>query len=151
VWYKFSKLSSQNPNVQELDPNSYRQMIPSGSEGRLEVELVGGQFFMGPDDPPKQVQIKTSDGTQRSIWLLHGTEDGKLVFGERGNLIAGDANAFKDWLRSNGYPDLPYISCNGSKINRSSGGADQLINSAGAVQVGTVQEDGIQKLVFQDA
>lgn len=144
VWYRYS----QDENTQELDPNKFRQNIPSG--GRLEVELVGGQFNMGPNDPPKQIQIKTSSGTQRSIYILHGTPDGNLVFGDARNLQSGTAEEFKKWLQSKGMPDLPYISCFGSKIVGSSGGADQLINAAGAVQVGTVEQDGVQKLVFED-
>lgn len=150
MWYRYSQDTNtqSDPNVNELDPNKFRQNIPSG--GRLEVELVGGQFNMGPNDPPKQIQIKTSNGTQRSIYILHGTPDGQLVFGDAGNLQSGTADEFKEWLRSKGMQDLPYISCFGSKIVGSSGGADQLINAAGAVQVGTVQQDGVQKLVFED-
>ena len=148
VWYRYSQEAPQDPNSQELDPNKFRQNIPSG--GRLEVELVGGQFNMGPNDPPKQIQIKTSSGAQRSIYILHGTPDGNLVFGDAGNLQSGTAEEFKKWLQSKGTPDLPYISCFGSKIVGSSGGADQLINAAGAVQVGTVEQDGVQKLVFED-
>lgn len=144
MWYRFS----QDANTQELDPNKFRQNIPSG--GRLEVELIGGQFNMGPNDPPKQIQIKTSNGSQRSIYILHGTPDGNLVFGDVGNLQSGTAEEFKKWLQSKGMPDLPYISCFGSKIVGSSGGADQLINAAGAVQVGTVDQNGVQKLVFED-
>ncbi len=135
--------------MQELNPDRFRQPIPSG--GRLEVELVGGQFNMGPNDPPKQIQIKTSTGALKSIYILHGTPDGQLVFGDAGNLQSGSSEEFKEWLRSKGMPDLPYISCYGSKIVGSSGGADQLINAAGAVQVGTYTDDGLQKLVFEDA
>lgn len=152
MWYRYS----QDPNVQtdsnvsELDPNKFRQNIPSG--GKLEVELVGGQFNMGPNDPQKQIQIKTSNGTQRTIYILHGTPDGQLVFGDAGNLQSGTADEFKKWLQSKGMPDLPYVSCFGSKIVGSSGGADQLINAAGAVLVGTVEQpNGVKKLIFEDA
>ncbi len=106
---------------------------------------------MGPNDPPKQIQIKTSTGALKSIYILHGTPDGQLVFGDAGDLRSGTSEEFKEWLSSKGMPDLPYISCYGSKIVGSSGGADQLINAAGAVQVGTYTDDGVQKLVFEDA
>lgn len=140
MWYKFSQ------NIQELDPNKTRQSIPSG--GQLEIKLLGADFNMGPDDPPKQIQVQTDSGQQKSIYLLHGTPDGMLVFGDRGNLISGTEDEFKKWLQSKGMPDLPFVSCYGSKVVGSSGGADELINSAGAVNVGTKVENGTQKIVF---
>lgn len=146
MWYKFSQ-QNPDPNAQELNPDINKQNIPSG--GSLEIKLVGGNFYMGPNDPPKQVQVETDSGIRKSIYLLHGTPDGMLVFGEPGNLQTGDKDAFKEWLRSTGKPELPFVSCYGNKIVGSSGGADELINASGAVQVGTkTYPDGTEKLVF---
>jgi hypothetical protein len=140
VWYKFS----QN---QTLDPNKARQSIPSG--GDLEITVTSGDISMGPNDPPKQIQIKTDEGQQRSIYLLHGTPDGQLVFGDSGNLQYGDVKDFQDWLRSNGKPVLPFVSCFGSKIVGGDSGAQELVNASGAVQIGTkTYPDGTKKIVF---
>ena len=143
MWYKLS----QDQNDQQLDPNKAGQSIPSG--GNLEITVTSGNISMGPNDPPKQIQIKTDEGQQRSIYLLHGTPEGQLVFGDAGNLQSGDVEAFQDWLKSSGKPVLPFVSCYGSKIVGGNGGAQELINAAGSVQVGTkTYPDGTKKIVF---
>lgn len=142
MWYKFSQQQTQ-----ELDPNQYRQNIPSG--GELQINLSGGDINMGPEDPPKQIEVTTDAGEQKSIYLLHGTPEGQLVFGDQGSLQYGSGEDFENWLRETGKPVLPYISCYGSQVVGSSGGADELINASGAVQVGVrTMPDGTEKVVF---
>lgn len=144
MWYKFSLEN----NIQSLDPSKPRQVIPSG--GELEVTLKGGDFYMGPNDPPKQVQVESDSGQLQTIYLLHGTSDGQLVFGEPGKLEYGTQDDFYNWLSKSGKPRLNYISCYGSKVVGTNGGAGQLINATGAVQVGTkTLDDGTKKLVFK--
>jgi len=143
VWYKFV----QAQNDQPLDPNKTGQNLPA--DGGLEITVTSGNISMGPEDPPKQIQVRADDGQQRSIYLLHGTPDGQLAFGEAGNLQYGDVEAFQKWLRASGKPVLPFVSCYGSKIVGGDSGAQELINASGAVQVGTkTAPDGTQKIVF---
>jgi hypothetical protein len=141
MWYKFSQQD------QELDPNKAQQNIPSG--GDLEITVTSGNISMGPNDPPKQIQIKTDKGEQKSIYLVHGTPDGQLMFGDTGNLKPGTAKEFNDWLRSKGMPALPFVSCFGNKVVGGDSGAQELINATGSVQVGEkTMPDGTKKIVF---
>jgi hypothetical protein len=143
VWYRYC----QQQNSQALDPTKPGQNIPSG--GNLEITVTSGNISMGPNDPPKQIQVKTDSGEQKSIYLLHGTPDGSLMFGDAGNLQFGSVDDFQKWLQSKSLPILPFVSCYGSKIVGGNGGGQELINAAGSVQVGTkTLPDGTEKIVF---
>jgi hypothetical protein len=140
MWYKFAQQD------QELDPTK-QQTIPSG--GELEITVTSGDINMEPNDPPKQIQIKTDSGEQKSVYLLHGTPDGQLVFGDAGDLQYGTADDFDKWLHSKGMPVLPFVSCFGNKVVGGDSGAKELINATGTVQVGKkILPDGTEKLVF---
>jgi len=133
VWYKFCQ---DNSNIQEFDPNKPGQLIPSG--GELEISITSPTTInMTQDSPPQAVQLTKDDGTTSNIYLLHGTEDGKLYFGDPGNMQYGTEEDFNKWLDSKGMPHYNYVSCNGNKITGGNAGAKELINATGAVYVGT--------------
>ena len=103
-------------------------------------------FFRSKGVP---ISIRRNNFQIQTIYLLHGTPDGQLVFGEPGNLQSGTETEFNDWLQKTGKPKLNYVSCFGSKVVGSNGGASELINATGAVQVGTkTYPDGTKKIVF---
>jgi hypothetical protein len=133
VWYKFCQ---NNSNVQSFDPEKPGQIIPSG--GELEISITSPNAInMTPNSPPQSVQLTKDDGSIANIYLLHGTEDGDLYFGDPGKMQYGTEEEFNKWLDSKGWPHYNYVSCNGNKIVGGNAGARELINATGAVYVGT--------------
>lgn len=147
MWYKKAQQTINPQNVAPLDPNKNRQNIPSG--GALEATLKGGDFSMGPNDPPKLVNVETDSGTSATIILLHGATDGTLLFpNESGQLHNGTVQEFDEWRKKQGWLGFGYIACNGNSMVASSG-ADVLIGATGAVNVGTSKSpDGTEKIIF---
>jgi hypothetical protein len=136
MWYKMAQIDPKN--IQPLDTGKYRQKIPTN--GALEVQLMGGTFNMGPNDPPKLIQVKDDNGAMKNIIVVHGTPDDMLTFPDStGKLTAGTIDQFDEWRKTKGWQGYPWVSCYGGQIVGSHN-ADTLINATGNLYAGTYKD-----------